>query len=63
MIGDPDEVVAKILRHNQTLGGLSRVTFQMNAASLAQEKMLQAIDLIGTRIAPALSEKVAALRP
>jgi probable LLM family oxidoreductase len=57
MIGDPDEVAAKILRHSEALGGLARVTFQMNAASLAQEKMLQAIELIGTRVVPALREK------
>ena len=63
MIGDPDEVVEKILRHSQTLGGLSRVTFQMNAASLAQEKMLQAIDLIGSRVTPAVREKLGAARP
>ena len=54
MIGDPDEVAEKILRHSDALGGISRVTFQMNAASLAQEKMTQAIELIGTRVAPAL---------
>jgi probable LLM family oxidoreductase len=63
MIGAPDEVAEKILRHNETLGGLSRVTFQMNAASLAQERMLQAIDLIGTRVAPAVREKLGAVRP
>ena len=63
MIGDPDEVVEKILRHSQTLGGLSRVTFQMNAASLAQEKMLQAIDLIGSRVTPAVREKLGTARP
>jgi alkanesulfonate monooxygenase SsuD/methylene tetrahydromethanopterin reductase-like flavin-dependent oxidoreductase (luciferase family) len=56
MIGDPDEVAAKILRHSEALGGLARVTFQMNAASLAQEKMLQAIELIGTRVVPAVAK-------
>jgi len=57
MIGDPDEVAEKIVRHSDALGGVSRVTFQMNAASLAQEKMLQAIELIGTRVAPAVRER------
>src|SRR5262245_35625175 len=36
LIGDPEEVADKIVRHSEALGGLSRVTFQMNAASLAQ---------------------------
>jgi alkanesulfonate monooxygenase SsuD/methylene tetrahydromethanopterin reductase-like flavin-dependent oxidoreductase (luciferase family) len=58
MIGDPEEVAAKILRHSDALGGVSRVTFQMNAASLAQEKMTQAIELVGTRVAPALRAKL-----
>ena len=62
MIGDPDEVAEKILRHSDALGGVSRVTFQMNAASLAQEKMTQAIELIGTRVAPALRARLGALR-
>jgi probable LLM family oxidoreductase len=54
MIGDPDEVARKILRHSEDLGGISRVTFQMNAASLSQEKLMHAIELIGTRVAPAV---------
>ncbi len=62
MIGDPDEVAEKIVRHSDALGGVSRVTFQMNAASLAQEKMTQAIELIGTRVAPALRARLGAVR-
>ena len=62
MIGDPDEVAEKILRHSDALGGISRVTFQMNAASLAQEKMTQAIELIGTRVAPAVQAGLGAIR-
>ena len=56
LIGSPDEVVDKILRHSETLGGISRVTFQMNAASLPQSKMMRAIDAIGARVVPALHE-------
>jgi len=62
MIGDPDEVAEKIVRHSDALGGVSRVTFQMNAASLAQEKMTQAIELIGTRVAPAVRARLGAIR-
>jgi len=62
MIGDPDEVAEKILRHSDALGGISRVTFQMNAASLAQEKMTQAIELIGTRVAPAVQARLGAIQ-
>jgi len=58
LIGSPDEVVEKILRHSQALGGISRVTFQMNVASLPHEKLLGAIELLGTRVMPALREEV-----
>ena len=54
LIGSPDEVVDKVLRHNEALGGLSRISFQMNAASLPQVKMMRAIDAIGARVAPEL---------
>jgi len=54
LVGGPDEVIDKILRHSEALGGIDRVTFQMNVASLPQSKMLRAIDAIGARIVPAL---------
>src|SRR5216684_471089 len=56
LIGSPDEVVDKILRHAEALGGVSRVSFQMNAASLPQVKMMRAIDAIGARVLPALHQ-------
>ena len=61
MIGNPNEVAEKILRHSDALGGVSRVTFQMNAASLAQEKMIEAIALIGAHVAPAVRARVGAV--
>jgi probable LLM family oxidoreductase len=54
LIGSPDEVTDKILRHSEALGGIARMTFQMNAASLPQVKMMRAIDAIGARVAPVL---------
>jgi probable LLM family oxidoreductase len=59
LIGDPEEVTEKILRHSEALGGVSRVTFQMNAASLPHAKLMKAIETIGTRVAPALREQLA----
>ena len=52
LIGSPEEVAAKILRHSEALGGISRVTFQMDNANLAHEKLLHAIELIGTKVSP-----------
>ena len=58
IIGDPDEVVKKIVRHSKALGGISRITFQMNAASLPHVKLIRAIELLGTRVAPTLRKEL-----
>jgi probable LLM family oxidoreductase len=60
LIGNPEEVAEKIVRHNEALGGISRLTFQMNAASLPHAKLMRAIEAIGTRVAPALKGELAA---
>src|SRR5262249_45678948 len=57
LVGSPDEVTEKVLRHSEALGGIDRVSFQMNAASLPQIKMIAAIDAIGARVAPALHQE------
>jgi probable LLM family oxidoreductase len=59
LVGGPEEVVEKILRHSEALGGVSRFTFQMNAASLPHAKLMEAIELLGTRVAPALRAELA----
>lgn len=56
LVGDPDEVVEKIIRHSQALGGISRITFMMNPASLPHEKLMRSTKLIGTRITHVLRE-------
>ncbi len=48
----------KILRHSEVLGGISRLSFQMNAASLPQVKMMRAIDALGACVAPVLRERL-----
>ena len=60
LIGNPDEVVEKIIRHSEALGGISRITFQMNASSLPHAKLMRAIEALGTRVAPALRKEFAA---
>src|SRR5262249_30144055 len=60
LVGSPDDVVEKIHRHSEALGGISRITFQMNVTSLPHASLMRAIELIGTGVAPALHEEVAA---
>ena len=52
VIGSPDEVAEKILRHGKALGGISRFTFQMDNAGLTHEQHLKAIELIGEKVIP-----------
>src|SRR2546423_8742062 len=59
LAGTPEEVAAKVLRHSEALGGISRITFMMNAASLPHLKLMSAIDLIASRVAPVLREQLA----
>ncbi len=55
VVGNPEEVVEKIKRHIEALGGISRFTFQMVNADLPQDKLLNAIELIGQKVIPKLS--------
>ena len=52
LVGSAEEVAKKIRRHSEALGGISRVTFQMDNAGLSHEKLLRAIELIGKRVSP-----------
>jgi probable LLM family oxidoreductase len=60
LVGNADEVIEKIHRYDEALGGISRITFMMNAASLPHEKLMQAIEAIGTRVAPVLRQGLVA---
>jgi len=61
LIGEPDEVTEKIIRHSEALGGITRITFQMNASSLPHAKLMHAIELLGTRVAPVLHQELGSL--
>lgn len=54
LLGNPSEVAEKILRHSEALGGISRVTFQMDSAELSHEQLMEAIELMGTEVKPLL---------
>jgi hypothetical protein len=48
----------KILRAHDSLGGISRLTFQMNIADLPHAKMWRPIELLGTRVAPLVQKEL-----
>jgi probable LLM family oxidoreductase len=56
LVGSPHEVAEKILRHSEALGGITRLTFQMDQAALPQEKLLKSIELIGQQLIPLVNK-------
>jgi probable LLM family oxidoreductase len=59
IIGDPETAAEKILRLNEDLGGISRLTFQMSIATLPHAKLMRAIEILGTQVAPIVRSKLA----
>jgi len=52
LIGEPQEVAAKLRKLSVDLGGVSRVNFQMSSACDDHEAMMRSIELLGLRVAP-----------
>lgn len=52
VVGSPQDVAEKILRHSKALGGISRFTFQMDNAGLSHQQLKKSIELIGREVAP-----------
>ncbi len=50
LVGSAEEVAEKIIRHSHALGGLARVSFQMDNAGLSHTKLKEAIRLIGAKV-------------
>jgi probable LLM family oxidoreductase len=58
LVGSAEEVAEKIIRHSNALGGLSRVSFQMDNAGLSHAKLMDAINLIGTKVSPLVNKQM-----
>ncbi len=56
LVGSAEDVAEKILHHSKALGGISRLTFQMDTAEVSHEKLMQAIELIGKKIKPLVNQ-------
>ena len=52
VVGNPEEVAEKIVRHSEALGGITRFTFQMDNAGLSHAQLKNAIELIGKKVRP-----------
>ncbi|MEP6614331.1 MAG: LLM class flavin-dependent oxidoreductase [Mucilaginibacter sp.] len=52
VVGGPEQVAEKLLRHSEALGGIDRFTFQMDNAGLTHTQLMKAIELIGKKVIP-----------
>jgi probable LLM family oxidoreductase len=57
LVGSPETIAAKIIRHSEALGGISRLSFQMDAG-LSHEKLMQSIELIGQKVKPLVNNSI-----
>ena len=56
VVGNVEEVAEKVMRHSEALGGLSRFSFQLDVAGLTHEQLMNAIDLLGTKVSPLVNK-------
>lgn len=54
VVGGPDQVAEKLMRHSKALGGIDRFTFQMDNAGLTHQQLLKSIELIGSKVIPVI---------
>lgn len=57
LVGSPEEVAEKILRHSDSLGGIDRFTFQMDNAGLSHQQLSESIAMIGEEVIPFVKAK------
>jgi probable LLM family oxidoreductase len=58
VVGGPEQVAEKLLRHSEALGGVDRFTFQMDNAGLTHAQLMSSIELIGKKVIPLVNGKL-----
>jgi probable LLM family oxidoreductase len=56
-VGNPDEIIQKILFQHEIFGH-QRVLLQLGVGTIAHEKVMHAIELLGTRVAPVVRQEI-----
>jgi probable LLM family oxidoreductase len=56
VVGGPERIAEKLLRHSKALGGVDRFTFQMDNAGLTHQQLMRSIELIGTKVIPLVNK-------
>ncbi len=56
VVGGPEQVAEKLMRHSEALGGVDRFTFQMDNAGLTHAQLMSSIELIGGKVMPLIKQ-------
>jgi alkanesulfonate monooxygenase SsuD/methylene tetrahydromethanopterin reductase-like flavin-dependent oxidoreductase (luciferase family) len=57
-VGNPDEIIEKILFQHEIFGH-QRLLLQLGVGTIAHDKMMRAIELLGTKVAPVVRQEIA----
>lgn len=60
LVGGPEAAAEKILRESESLGGIDRLTVLLDNRVLSHTQIMRAIELLGTKVAPAVRAAVGA---
>lgn len=56
LVGSPEEVAEKIIKHSTALGGISRFTFQLDNANLTHDQLKITMRLIAQKVKPIINK-------
>jgi alkanesulfonate monooxygenase SsuD/methylene tetrahydromethanopterin reductase-like flavin-dependent oxidoreductase (luciferase family) len=59
MVGSPQEIVDKVMRQQDLLGGLDRFLGQVDLGGLPRGRVLDSLELFATEVAPVLRQETA----
>ncbi len=57
-VGNPDEIIEKVLFQHEIFGH-QRLLLQLGVGTIAHDKMMRAIELLGTQVAPVVRQEIA----
>jgi alkanesulfonate monooxygenase SsuD/methylene tetrahydromethanopterin reductase-like flavin-dependent oxidoreductase (luciferase family) len=57
-IGSPDEIIEKILFQHEIFGH-QRLLLMLSVGTMAHDKVMHAIELLGTKVAPVVRSEIA----
>lgn len=63
MLGAPDEIVRKVRSIDESLGGIDRLSILLDGNLLPHDRVMHAIHLLGTEVAPAVRQRTPAMAP